>query len=169
MPSHSHSKAGNPVSPIRSVYNVPVMAIDGAWTDLSVFRGKRILIVNTASECGFTPQYAELQKLHEQYSDRIAVIAFPCNQFGAQEPGDNSAVLKFCQVKYGVTFPVYAKCDVMGPEAAELYRWLTDPSQNGWNDHAPTWNFCKYIIDENGRLEAAFGPSVSPFDKEIIG
>lgn len=143
--------------------------MDGSITTLATYRGRKILVVNTASECGFTPQYAELQSLHEAHADRIAVLAFPCNQFGAQEPGDNQSVLAFCESRFGVRFPVLAKCDVLGEHVSPLFSWLSDPVQNGWNSQAPTWNFCKYLIDEEGRLLSALGSSVSPLDPCITG
>ena len=121
-----------------------------------------------ASKCGYTPQYEDLQKLNEEYGDKITILGFPANNFGGQEPGTNEEIKKFCTGNYGVTFPMFEKISVKGVDKHPLYRWLTDKSMNGWNDQEPTWNFCKYFIDENGELKHFFQSSVNPFDEEIL-
>lgn len=155
--------------PIVSVYDIPLLDIKGNTTTLSAYKGKKILIVNVASECGYTPQYAQLQELHENRNADIAVLGFPCNQFGSQEPGSEEQITAFCSRVYGVTFPMFNKVIVHGKGQHPLYHWLTDPSQNGWNSQAPDWNFCKYLIDEEGKLIHFFSPAVSPFDERITG
>ena len=151
-----------------SIYSIKVTDINGKVTDLSQYKGKKILIVNTASNCGYTHQYKDLEKLHEEYSDKIAVLGFPCNQFGGQEPGTAEEIGAFCEKNYGVTFPLFEKSNVKGSEKSELYSWLTDKSKNGWNDQEPSWNFCKYVIDEQGKLLAFYPSKTEPFDERII-
>ncbi len=151
-----------------SIYSIKVTDINGKVTDLSQYKGKKILIVNTASNCGYTHQYKDLEKLHEEYADKIAVLGFPCNQFGGQEPGTAEEIGAFCEKNYGVTFPLFEKSNVKGSEKSELYSWLTDKSKNGWNDQEPSWNFCKYVIDEQGKLLAFYPSKTEPFDERII-
>ena len=151
-----------------SIYSIKVTDITGKVTDLSKYKGKKMLIVNTASKCGFTHQYKDLEKLHEEYGDKIVVLGFPCNQFGGQEPGTAEEIGAFCEKNYGVTFPLFEKSNVKGSEKSELYSWLTDKSKNGWNDQEPSWNFCKYVIDEKGRLLAFYPSKTEPFDERII-
>jgi glutathione peroxidase len=127
-----------------------------------------VLIVNTASECGYTAQYKELQKLHEQYGSKIIVLGFPANNFGGQEPGTDTEIANFCEKNFGVTFQLFQKSDVIGDSKSDVYKWLTDKNQNGWNTEEPKWNFCKYLINENGDLIKFFSSSVGPLDKEII-
>lgn len=156
------------LEPLTPVYDIPLVDIKGDTQTLRPYRGKKLLIVNVASECGYTPQYAQLQELHETRKD-IVVLGFPCNQFGAQEPGNEDQIIAFCSRAYGVTFPLFAKVLVQGSEQHPLYRWLSDPSMNGWNNQAPDWNFCKYVIDEEGKLIHFLSPAVSPFDERITG
>jgi glutathione peroxidase len=151
-----------------SVYSIPVTTLDGKETTLEQYRGKKILIVNVASECGYTPQYAELQRLYEQYSDRLVVLGFPSNDFGGQEPGTNEQIKSFCTKNYGVTFPMFSKISVKGEKMHPLYQWLTDPEKNGWNRQPPVWNFNKYLIDENGELTDYFPSRVKPMDELIL-
>lgn len=134
----------------KSFYDFTVKDIDGNEVNLSKFKGQKVLVVNVASKCGYTPQYEDLQKLNEEYGDKITILGFPANNFGGQEPGSNEEIKKFCTGNYGVTFPMFEKVSVKGVDKHPLYRWLSDKSQNGWNDQEPTWNFCKYYIDENG-------------------
>lgn len=149
-------------------YNFKLNAIDGTLIDFAKYKGKKVLIVNTASECGYTPQYKELQKLHEAYGDKITVLGFPCNDFGGQEPGTATEIQTFCQKNYGVSFQIFEKLAVKGDNIAPLYKWLTTKTQNGWNQQAPTWNFCKYLVNENGELVKFFPSSVSPTGNEIV-
>jgi glutathione peroxidase len=132
-------------------------------------RGKRILIVNTASECGFTPQYAQLQELYEMYKDQgFVVLGFPSNDFGGQEPGTNDEIGAFCQKNYGVSFPIMQKSGVLGQDKNEVYAWLTEKSKNGVQDVTVSWNFNKFLIDENGQWLAYYPSQVSPLDERII-
>ncbi|MCS6823490.1 MAG: glutathione peroxidase [Cytophagaceae bacterium] len=149
-------------------YDFKIRSLEGNIIDFSVYKGKKVLIVNTASECGFTPQYQELQKLHEQYGDKVAVLGFPCNDFGAQEPGSNQDIQQFCKKNYGVTFQMFEKISIKQPNTHPLYQWLSDKSRNGWNSELPGWNFCKYLISENGELLEYYGSAVSPMGKKII-
>ena len=159
-PSNMNSKS--------SFYDFKLKAIDGKEIDFNTYKGKKVLIVNTASECGFTPQYNELQELHEKHGDKITVLGFPANDFGAQEPGSNENVAAFCSKNFGVTFQLFEKSNVLGENQNPLYKWLCNKNQNGWNEAKPTWNFFKYLIDENGELIKAITPAVSPMSDEII-
>jgi len=149
-------------------YSIKVKTIDGKELDLHQFRGKKILIVNTASECGFTPQYEDLEALHAKYGDKVVVLGFPCNDFGGQEPGSTETIKNFCSTKFHVTFQLMEKVEVKGSNIHPLYKWLTDPTKNGWNDKAPSWNFCKYLIDEKGELLKFYPSSVKPLSADIV-
>lgn len=157
------------IKPMHSIYDIPLTDLHGRPETLSDYKGKKILIVNTASKCGFTPQYAKLEELHKTMGGKIAVLGFPCNDFAGQEPGSEADIQNFCTVNYGVTFPMFSKVHVTGAEKHPLYRWLTDASENGWNTQEPTWNFCKFLVDENGTLLHYFSSSVDPFDERITG
>lgn len=150
-----------------SVYDFSLKTLDGQSINLSKFKGKKLLLVNVASECGFTPQYTNLQKLHEQYGNKVVVIGFPANNFGGQEPGSSAEIKTFCTKNYGVTFQMMEKISVKGSDAHPLYKWLSTKSQNGTCDNAPGWNFCKYLIDENGKVVKFFGSKVDPLSAEI--
>ncbi|QDH79674.1 glutathione peroxidase [Echinicola soli] len=152
----------------KTFYDFTIKDIDGNEVDFSKFKGQKVLVVNVASKCGYTPQYEDLQKLNEEYGDKIVILGFPANNFGGQEPGSNEEIKKFCTGNYGVTFPMFEKVSVKGVDKHPLYRWLSDKSQNGWNNQEPTWNFCKYYIDENGELKHFFQSAVNPMDEEII-
>lgn len=151
-----------------SFYELNGVSISGDEISFESFKGKKVLIVNTASECGFTPQYEELQKFHEKYGDSVKVLGFPSNQFGGQEPGSNEDIASFCRKNYGVSFTMMEKTEVKGNNKNKVYKWLSDPEQNGWNSKEPTWNFCKYLIDSKGKLIGFYGSSIKPFDPEII-
>jgi len=151
----------------KSFYDFQLKAIDGKEIDFSVYKGKKILVVNTASECGYTPQYTELQELHKKHGDQITVLGFPANNFGGQEPGSNTEIGAFCQKNFGVTFQLFEKSDVVGENQNPLYKWLTSKEQNGWNEEQPNWNFCKYLISENGELLKFYSSAVNPM--EIAG
>jgi glutathione peroxidase len=153
--------------PARSIYNFKAKALDGSMISLSQFKGKKILIVNTASKCGFTPQYAKLQALHQKMGDKLVIIGFPANNFGAQEPGTNSEISTFCTKNYGVTFQMMEKVSVLPPDQCAIYSWLTHKAENGWCDKVPTWNFCKYLIDEDGKLTNFWESKVDPLGPEI--
>ncbi len=152
----------------KSFYDFKMKSIDGKEIDFSIYKNKKILIVNTASECGYTPQYKDLQTLHKMYGNKIIVLGFPANNFGEQEPANNNEIISFCEKNYGVTFQLLEKSDVIGENQNPLYQWLTDKKQNGWNDKMPTWNFCKYLIDENGMLLKFYGGAVSPLSDEVL-
>ena len=134
----------------KSFYDFKMQDIDGNEVDFDQFKGKKVLLVNVASKCGYTPQYAELQELNERYGDQVVILGFPANNFGGQEPGSNEDIKQFCTENYGVTFQMFDKVSVKGVDKHPLYRWLSDKDLNGWNDKEPSWNFCKYFIDENG-------------------
>jgi glutathione peroxidase len=146
-----------------SVYDFKVQARDGSMVDLSDYRGKPMVIVNTASKCGFTPQFAGLQELYEEYGDRgLVVIGFPCNQFANQDPGSNEEIAQFCQVNYGVTFPVMAKVDVNGGDADPLFTWLVAQAPGFLGSKAIKWNFTKFLIGRDGDVVERFGPKDDP-------
>lgn len=146
-----------------------VKALDGKTDiDLSSFKGKKLLIVNVASECGYTPQYEDLQKLQTQYGTKVNVIGFPCNQFGGQEPGTPGEIAEFCRKNYGVTFPISEKVDVKGEKQHPVYSWLTKKNSNAVGDYEVKWNFCKFLLDENGRLLGYFSSAVKPMDEQLI-
>jgi glutathione peroxidase len=150
-----------------SFYSLSATTLGGEKFPFDQLKGKYVLIVNTASKCGYTPQYASLQSLSLTYNDRLVVLAFPSNQFGRQEPGDNTEIYRFCTDSYSVTFPVMEKSDVIGNEQNAVYRWLTSKSGNGWNEDKPVWNFCKYLINDKGELVRFFTSKVKPTDDEI--
>ena len=152
-----------------SIYDYRGKSIDGEIIELKKFKGKKIMIVNVASKCGYTPQYSDLQKLYEKYKDEIIILGFPSNDFLWQEPGKNSSIKEFCQTKYGVSFPLFEKVVVKkNKKQHEIYTWLSHKKLNGWNDKSPSWNFCKYLINEKGELINFFTSSVKPFDEQII-
>lgn len=144
------NKKGTPTS---SIHQFKAKTIDGELLDFSSLKGKKVLIVNTASKCGFTPQYKELEALFEKYKDKnFVIVGFPCNQFGGQEPGTSSDIKEFCTKNYGVTFTMMEKIDVKGDSVCEIYKWLTSKEKNGVESSSVKWNFQKYMIDENGFL-----------------
>ena len=152
----------------QSIHSFKVKSIDGKEINLASFKGKKILIVNTASKCGYTGQYEALQKVYTQYKHKLVIIGFPCNQFGGQEPGTNDAIVEFCQKNYGVTFPLADKVDVKGENAAPIYKWLTQKSQNGVLDATIGWNFNKFLLDEQGKMIAYFPSNVKPDSESIL-
>lgn len=149
-------------------YDFKLKDIDGNDVDFSQFKGKKVLIVNVASKCGYTPQYEDLQKLHETHGDKVTILGFPANNFGEQEPGSNEDIKQFCSENFGVTFPLFQKISVKGVDKHPLYRWLSDKNLNGWNNTEPSWNFCKYLINEQGKLVKFFPSAVNPMDEEIL-
>jgi glutathione peroxidase len=150
-----------------SIYHFKLKTLDGQDLSLSKFKGKKILIVNVASECGYTPQYKNLQALHEKYGSKLVVIGFPANNFGGQEPGSSTEIKSFCTKNYGVTFQMMEKISVKGSDAHPLYKWLSNKESNGSCSDAPGWNFCKYLIDENGVVIKFFSSKVDPLSNEI--
>lgn len=149
----------------KSIYDFKVESLTGGTIDFSQFKGKKILIVNTASECGNTPQYAELEKIYNQYKGKLVIVGFPANDFGHQEPGSNQQIAEFCQKNYSVTFPMAAKITVKGADMAPIYQWLTQKKYNGYKDSEVGWNFQKYLIDEKGNLVGIFEAGMSPLRK----
>jgi glutathione peroxidase len=156
--------------PHSSIYNISIKALDGqSDIKLSDYKGKYIVIVNTASECGYTPQYKDLQEFYAKYKDsNIVVLGCPCNQFGGQEPGSAPEIGSFCQKNYGVTFPLTEKIEVKGEHQHPLYQWLTHKQKNGASDFEVKWNFNKFIIDPQGNLVQYFGSGTKPGDKEFL-
>ncbi len=152
----------------QSIHSFTVKSIDGKDIKMSSFKGKKILVVNTASKCGYTPQYESLEKVYEQYKDKLVIIGFPCNQFGGQEPGSNEEIVEFCKKNYGVTFPLADKVDVKGANTAAIYQWLTQKSKNGVLDASISWNFNKFLLDENGKMIAYFPSNVKPDSEAIL-
>jgi glutathione peroxidase len=155
-------------APAANVHDFKVPGLDGKSIDLAKYKGKKILIVNTASKCGYTPQYADLEKLYNQYKDKLVVIGFPANNFGQQEPGTSQEITEFCTKNYGVTFPMAEKVDVVGDKIAPLFKYLTDEAKKlGTPDPVIKWNFTKFLVDENGKLVAVFPSKVKPLDEQI--
>ena len=153
----------------HSFYDYTVIDINGDEFPLSQLEGKKVLVVNTASKCGLTPQYEGLEELYEKYGgDNFVIIGFPSNDFANEEPGSNEEIANFCRVNYGVTFPMMSKISVKGDDIAPLYKWLTEASENGVEDSRVTWNFQKYMIDEHGNLVGHVPPRKKPDCKEIV-
>ncbi|MFA6149926.1 MAG: glutathione peroxidase [Chitinophagaceae bacterium] len=151
-----------------SIYEFKITSLEGTEIDFADFKGKKILIVNTASKCGFTPQYKDLEKLYQQYKGKLVVVGFPANNFLFQEPGNNEHIASFCERNYGVSFPMSEKVSVKGKHKASIYSWLTQKKYNGFKDSKVKWNFQKYLIDENGKLIAIFNPGQNPLSPEIV-
>ena len=147
---------------VPTIYQFKVEGLTGGVIDFSQFRGKKILIVNTASKCGYTPQYAQLEALYEKYKDVLVIVGFPANNFGAQEPGSNKEISEFCTKNYGVTFPMASKVSVKGDDMAPIYRWLTRKSENGVMDADIKWNFTKFLIGRDGKVLRRFPPTTKP-------
>ncbi len=152
-----------------SVHSFKIKTLSGEIFDMASLKGKKVLIVNTASKCGLTPQYKQLQQLYDTYQDRnFVIIGFPANNFLNQEPGTNEEIAEFCSTNYGVTFPMMSKISVKGDDMDPIYQWLTKKSLNGVADSEVSWNFQKYLIDEQGRLVKSFSPRISPMADEIV-
>ncbi|UOE39809.1 glutathione peroxidase [Chryseobacterium suipulveris] len=151
----------------KTIYDYKVESLDGGEINFADFKGKKILIVNTASECGFTPQYADLEQLSKDYKDKLVVVGFPANNFGAQEPGTNAEIGAFCQKNYGVTFPMAAKVSVKGDDTAPIFKYLTEKDLNGVKNTSILWNFTKFLVDENGKLIDTFISTTKPTSSSI--
>lgn len=151
-----------------SLFDITINRLNGQALELSEFKGKYLLFVNVASKCGFTPQYKELQKLSDQYQDKLVVIGVPCNQFGNQEPGDSNDIKSFCEINYGVTFPITEKVDVKGGQQHPLYAWLTQKQNNGVKNSKVKWNFQKYLVDPDGALIDYYYSMTSPMSSKIV-
>ena len=155
-------------APLVSFYNLKSTLNNGQELNFSQLKGKKVLIVNTASDCGYTNQYDDLQKLNEQYKDKLVILGFPANDFKEQEKGSDEEIAQFCKLNFGVTFPLMKKSIVIKNEQQNpIFQWLTDSTRNGWNQKAPSWNFSKYLINEDGALTNYFDPSVSPLSEEV--
>ncbi len=139
------------------IYDFQLQSISGELVDLSDYKGKSILIVNTASECGYTPQYADLELVHKEFGDQLVVLGFPANNFGAQEPGSNEQIIAFCEKNFGVSFPLFSKMDVVGEQQRPLFVWLKEKTGK-----EPNWNFCKYLVSEDGSAVNFYPSSVNP-------
>ncbi len=150
-----------------SVYDFKVPSLGGDTIDFSQYKGKYLLIVNTASQCGYTKQYADLEKLYEAQKDKLVIVGFPANNFGGQEPGSNAEIKEFCQKNYGVTFPMAEKVSVKGNDTHPLFQYLTSKEKNGVQDAEIKWNFTKFLLDKNGKLLAVFPSAVNPMSEEI--
>ncbi len=151
----------------KSIYQFKVPSIEGGTIDFASFKGKKILVVNTASKCGYTPQFDGLEKLYKANKDKLVVVGFPANDFGKQEPGTNEEIQEFCKLRYGVTFPLASKIDVVGNNTHPVYKWLTHKEANGVLDATIKWNFNKFLLDENGRLLEYYPSKVLPEGEEI--
>jgi glutathione peroxidase len=157
------------VRPAQSIYDLNVSLNNGKSLPLQTYKGKKLLLVNTASNCGYTNQYEDLQKLYQQFNNQLEIIAFPANDFKEQEKGSDSDIARFCQVNFGVTFPLAKKSVVIkSGDQNNIFKWLTDKSKNGWNEQPPVWNFSKYLVNEQGSLTHYFDPSVSPLSEEVV-
>ena len=157
----------NPQLELKSFYDFQAQDIEGNIISMNDFKGKKVLVVNVASRCGYTPQYEGLQKLYEAYGDSLVVLGFPSNDFMWQEPGSNTEIKTFCKTNYGVTFPMFSKIHVKDRKQHPIYDWLSDSKLNGWNDDSPSWNFNKYLLDENGAIIELYGADVKPLDTLI--
>lgn len=157
----------NTMAQSTNLYDYAFTDIEGNEVSLSSFEGKKILFINVASKCGYTGQYEDLQKLHEQYGDKVVLIGFPCNQFGKQEPGTEEEIVSFCQKNYGVSFLMASKIDVKGDEQHPIYTWLTSKELNGVEDNEVNWNFNKFLVDEHGHFVSYFKSGVKPLDEEL--
>jgi glutathione peroxidase len=153
---------------VNSIHSFKVKSIEGKTIDFSSFKGKKILVVNTASKCGYTPQYEALQKVYDQYKDKLVIVGFPANNFGGQEPGSDTEIQDFCKARFGVSFPLASKVSVKGSDMAPIYKWLTSKAENGVLDAEIGWNFGKFLLDENGKLLQYFPSKVKPDSDEIL-
>ena len=151
-----------------SIYEFKVEGLEGGSIDFAKFKGKKIMIVNTASKCGNTPQYAELEQLYENYKDKLVIVGFPANNFGGQEPGTNTEIKEFCKKNYGVTFPMAEKVSVKGEDMAPIYKFLTEQAAKKGLEDPVNWNFGKFLLDEKGNLIATFSPKTQPMSEEIL-
>lgn len=154
--------------PLQPLYNLSIDLNNGQSVPLSNYKGKKILFVNTASDCGYTDQYEELQQLYEENKDKLVIIGFPANDFKEQEKGTDEEIAQFCKINYGVSFPLAKKSTVIaGPQQNAVFKWLTDKNRNGWTNKKPSWNFSKYLVNEQGVLMNYFDPTISPISKEV--
>lgn len=151
----------------NSIHSFKVKSIDGGMIDFAKYKGKKILVVNVASQCGYTRQYEGLQKLYDAHKDKLVIVGFPANNFGSQEPGSDGEIAQFCKARFGVTFPMASKISVKGDDTAPIYKWLTSKTENGVLDASIGWNFNKFLLDENGKMIAYFPSKIEPDSEEI--
>ena len=156
------------MSAMTSIHQFKVEGIDGSEIDFAAFKGKKIMVVNVASECGFTSQYQQLQEIFEEFGNKMVIVGFPSNDFGNQEPGSNAEIKTFCSLNYGVTFPLASKISIKGKNSHPIYKWLTTKEANNKFESEVEWNFYKYLLDENGQLVDFYPSSVDPFDEKIL-
>ncbi|WP_229203464.1 glutathione peroxidase [Dyadobacter jejuensis] len=153
----------------QTFYDFKVKTLVGdQLVDLGKYKGKKVVILNVASKCGYTKQYADWEEFNKNHGDKVVVLGFPSNNFGGQEPGSAEEIATFCSKTYGVTFPMFEKVEVVGDNQAPLYKWLSTKELNGWNDKSPSWNFCKYVINEKGELTNFFASKILPTDQEFL-
>ena len=153
---------------MNSIHHFKVENIEGEEIDFAQFKGKKIIVVNVASECGYTPQYQQLQELYATFKNKLVIVGFPANDFGGQEPGSNAQIQQFCTSVYGVNFPMAAKISIKGPKPHPIYQWLTQKKLNGQIDAEVQWNFCKFLLDENGQLIQYLPSAISPLDEQVL-
>jgi len=166
--SNTKELTGDKEPPV-SFYTLKGTLNNGDTLDFASLKGKKVMLVNTASDCGYTNQYSDLQKLADEYKDKLVVIGFPANDFKEQEKGTDAEIAQFCKANFGVSFPLMQKSGVIkSPQQNPVFQWLTDSAKNGWNNQQPAWNFTKFIINENGMLTNYFGSSVSPASNEVL-
>ncbi len=170
FPSKHAALANNKfIQPSVSFYELKAIANNGDTISFEKFKGKKIMIVNTASDCGFTAQYDELEKLHQQYKDNLVILGFPANDFKEQEKKKDDEIASFCKINFGLSFQLMKKSHVVkGVEQNEVFKWLSDSTKNGWCNQPPVWNFSKYVINENGVLTNFFAQTISPLNKKVI-
>tara|TARA_B100000953_G_scaffold115203_1_gene94710 strand:+ start:709 stop:1293 length:585 start_codon:yes stop_codon:yes gene_type:complete len=157
----------NNIAPKKSFYELEAISLDGEKISFDQYKNKKILIVNVASKCGYTYQYEGLQKLQDIYQDKVIVLGFPANDFFNQESGSNEEIEEFCEINFGITFRMFEKTTTKGRKQSPVYQWLTNKDFNGWNTQRPTWNFCKYLVNEQGELVGFFDSKVKPLSEEI--
>lgn len=167
--TNTTSLSNTAAAPLVPLYSLTTLLNDGKPLNLIDFKGKKILLVNTASDCGYTGQYEGLEKLYQENKENLVVLGFPANDFREQEKGTDENIAAFCKLNFGVSFPLLKKSKVVkGPGQNEIFEWLTNKNKNGWNEQAPTWNFCKYLVDEQGKLVNFFASSVEPMSSEVL-
>jgi len=165
---NNNALTNNEVMPVEPIYELKSQLSNGKELDLNRYKGKKLLLVNTASDCGYTGQYDSLEKLYQTYKEKLVVIGFPANDFKEQEKGSDETIAAFCKINYGVTFPLMKKSSVIkGTYQNEIFQWLSSQQKNGWNEQAPSWNFCKYLLNEEGKLVNYFASSVDPLSDEV--
>jgi glutathione peroxidase len=155
------------IAPTVPFYSLSATKNNGENQSFDWLQGKHVLIVNLASNCGFTGQYEELEALYKKHQDKLVILGFPANNFGGQEPGSDAEIASFCQLNFGVTFPLFKKASVKGNDKQPVYEWLSNPAKNGWNREEPSWNFFKYLVDDKGVLLQTFSSAVSPLSEDI--